>query len=174
MNRTTTFPRRFYTGLHPFLADVAWLFRHRAQLRLAHTLLSPAFRERLMLAVTAVNRCRYCSFAHTRMALAAGVSNAEIARILNQTLDDCPPDEVLALAYAHHWAETDAAPEPAARERLICEYGILRAGAIEAVLRMIRVGNLMGNTFDYLLFRISGGRLGATADDRHERNNPDH
>jgi hypothetical protein len=65
-------------------------------------------------------------------------------------------------------------PEATARERLICEYGVLRAGAIEAVLRMIRVGNLMGNTFDYLLFRISGGRLGATADDRHERNNPDH
>ena len=174
MNRTTTFPRHFYTGLHPFLADVAWLFRHRAQLRLARTLLSPTFRERLMLAVTAVNRCRYCSFAHTRMALAAGVSNAEIAQILNQTVYDCPPDEALALAYAYHWAETDAMPEVTARERLICEYGVLRAGAIEAVLRMIRVGNLVGNTFDYLLFRISRGRFGATADDRHERNNPDH
>ena len=102
MNRTTTFPRRFYTGLRPFLADVAWLVRHRAQLRLAHTLIAPAFRERLMLAVTAVNRCRYCSFAHTRMALAAGVSNAEIAQILNQTVYDCPPDEALALAYAYH------------------------------------------------------------------------
>ena len=172
MNRTTAFPRRFYTGLHPFLADVAWLVWHRAQLQLARTQLTPAFRERPMLAVTAVNRYRYCSFAHTRMALAAGVSNAEIARILNQTLDDCPPDEAPALTYAYHWAETDATPEAAARERLFCEYGVLRAGAIEAVLRMIRMGNLVSNTFDYPLFRISGGRFGATADD--ERHNPDH
>jgi AhpD family alkylhydroperoxidase len=80
MNRTTTFPRRFYTGLRPFLADVAWLFRHRAQLRLAHTLIAPAFRERLMLAVTAVNCCRYCSFVHTRMALAAGMEIENLFR----------------------------------------------------------------------------------------------
>lgn len=82
MSRVSVFPRRYYAGLRQFLADAAWLFRHRAQLRQARVMLSPAFRERLMLAVTAVNRCRYCSFAHTRMALAAGVSNAEIAQIL--------------------------------------------------------------------------------------------
>lgn len=166
MNRVSVFPRRYYASMRQFLADVAWLFRHRAQLRQARVMLSPAFRERLMLAVTAVNRCRYCSFAHTRMALAAGVSNAEIAQILDQTFSGCPPDEAPALAYAQHWAETDAAPDPAARERLLCEYGVIRAEAIEAVLRMIRVGNLLGNTFDYLLFRLSGGRFGLTNDDR--------
>lgn len=85
MNRTVAFPRRCSTGLHSFLADVAWLFRHRAQLRLARTILAPAFRERLMLAVAAVNRCRCCSFVHTRRARAAGVSNVEIARIPHQT-----------------------------------------------------------------------------------------
>lgn len=166
MSRVSVFPRRYYASLRQFLADAAWLFRHRAQLRQARVMLSPAFRERLMLAVTAVNRCRYCSFAHTRMALAAGVSNAEIAQILDLAFSDCPPDEAPALAYAQHWAETDAAPDPAARERLLCEYGVIRAEAIEAVLRMIRVGNLLGNTFDYLLFRLSGGRFGLTDDDR--------
>ncbi|GIW00126.1 carboxymuconolactone decarboxylase family protein [Roseiflexus sp.] len=166
MRRTSPFPRRYYASLSQFLADAAWLFRHRTRLRQASTMLSSAFRERLMLAVTAVNRCRYCSFAHTRIALAVGVTNAEIARILDQTFSDCPPDEAPALAYAQHWAETDAAPDPTARERLSCEYGVLRADAIEAVLRMIRVGNLLGNTFDYILFRLSGGRLGLTDDDQ--------
>lgn len=166
MSRAPVFPRRSYASPRQFLADVVWLFRHRARLRQAYTTLSPAFRERLMLAVTAVNRCRYCSFAHTRMALAAGVTNAEIVQILDQTFRDCPPDEAPALAYVQHWAETGAAPGPAMRERLSCEYGTLRAGAIEAVLRMIRAGNLLGNTFDYLLFRVSGGRLELTDDDR--------
>ncbi len=166
MSSVPVFPRRYYASPRQFLADVAWMFRHRAQLRQARVTLSPAFRERLMLVVTAVNRCRYCSFAHTRMALAAGVTNAEIVQILDQTFSDCPPDEAPALAYAQHWAETGAAPDPAARERLSCEYGALRAEAIEAVLRMIRAGNLLGNTFDYLLFRLSGGRLGLTDDDR--------
>lgn len=166
MSSTFVFPRRYYNGMRPLLADIAWLLRSRARLQQAHTTLSPAFRERLMLAVTAVNRCRYCSFAHTRMALAVGVSDAEIRQILNRSFADYPPDEALALAYAQHWAETNAAPEPAARERLYCTYGVLRAGAIEAVLRMIRTGNLLGNTFDYLLFRLSGGRFGLTDDDK--------
>ncbi len=166
MSRAPVFHRRSYASPRQFLADVVWLFRHRARLRQAYTTLSPAFRERLMLAVTAVNRCRYCSFAHTRMALAASVTNAEIVQILDQTFSDCPPDEAPALTYAQHWAETDATPDPAARERLACEYGALRADAIEAILRMIRVGNLLGNTFDEMLFWLSGGRFGLTGDDR--------
>ena len=34
------------------------------------------------------------------------------------------------------------------------------AAGIELLLRAIQTGNLLGNTGDYLLFRISGGRLG--------------
>jgi hypothetical protein len=32
---------------------------------------------------------------------------------------------------------------------------------IDLALRMIRVGNLLGNTFDYVLHRASFGRWGA-------------
>jgi hypothetical protein len=39
-------------------------------------------------------------------------------------------------------------------------YGEETLKAIEIVLRMIRMGNLMGNTFDYVLFKVSFGRLG--------------
>jgi hypothetical protein len=31
---------------------------------------------------------------------------------------------------------------------------------IEVVLRVIRIGNLMGNTIDYVLYRVSFGRWG--------------
>jgi hypothetical protein len=37
------------------------------------------------------------------------------------------------------------------------------AAGIELVLRAIRIGNLLGNTGDYLLFRLSHGRLGRHA-----------
>jgi predicted chitinase len=40
-------------------------------------------------------------------------------------------------------------------------YGAERAEAIETVLRMIRMGNLLGNSGDYWLYRLSGGVLGA-------------
>ena len=39
-------------------------------------------------------------------------------------------------------------------------YGDDAVRAIEYVLHMIRVSNLSGNTFDYILYRLSFGRLG--------------
>jgi len=160
-----TFSRQHYATLQQLWADVAWLARHRHQLRQARRTLSPAFRERLMLAVTAVNRCRYCSFAHTYAALAAGVPKHEITQLLGGTPGAGPVNEAVALAYAQHWAETSGRPEPAARARLQETYGSAAADAVDVVLHMIRVGNLLGNTADYLLYRISGGRLGLTTDD---------
>ena len=39
-------------------------------------------------------------------------------------------------------------------------YGEEKAAAIHIVLRMIRMGNLMGNTADYILYRLTFGRAG--------------
>ena len=65
------------------------------------------FQERIMLAVTSVNRCRYCTFVHTRAALAAGISPEDAAALLEGSVDAAPEDEATALLYAQHWAETD-------------------------------------------------------------------
>ncbi|MEA2086399.1 MAG: carboxymuconolactone decarboxylase family protein, partial [Chloroflexota bacterium] len=70
----------------------------------------------------------------------------------------CPGEEGLALIYAQHWAESNAHPDPEAVRKLEETYGIEKAGAIYLVLRMIRLGNLSGNSLDYLLYRISFGR----------------
>jgi AhpD family alkylhydroperoxidase len=40
-----------------------------------------------MLAVTAVNQCRYCSYAHARMALLAGLSTEEIQALNDGVLE---------------------------------------------------------------------------------------
>ena len=123
-------------------------------------LVSARFRERLMLAVTAVNQCRYCAYFHAQESLRAGLSAEEIRRLQAGSFDDAPAEELPALLYAQHWAETNGRPDPGARQHILATYGAERTAAIETVLRLIRTGNLLGNTGDWLLFRLSFGRLG--------------
>ncbi len=155
------FKRRIYHGLGEVLADFRAILSQRALLR--STMrggLDAAFRERLMLVVTGVNGCRYCSYAHARQALAEGIAAEEIEMLGETAFHGSPSEEVPALLYAQHWAEADGEPDPAVRDSVVDRYGEEMVERIEIVLRMIRVGNLMGNTFDYLLHRLSFGRLG--------------
>lgn len=111
-----------------------------------------------MLAVTAVNGCRYCSYFHTKQALKSGIPPPEISRLLSGDIDACPEEEAIAVMYAQHWADSDSHPSPDLVRKLQQTYGVEKAEAIHLMLRMIRIGNLMGNTLDYLLYRISFGR----------------
>ncbi|MGD0727730.1 MAG: carboxymuconolactone decarboxylase family protein [Spirochaetia bacterium] len=129
--------------------------------------ISPGFRERLMMVVTEVNGCRYCSYYHSAQSIKAGLSNDELRILLSgQIPQDSPAEEMTALVYAQHWAETNAKPDFEALHRLVETYLDEKASMIHAILRMIRAGNLMGNTWDYFLNRISFGRFGLTAKDR--------
>jgi len=114
-----------------------------------------------MLAVTAVNGCRYCSYFHTKQALKSGITSEEISNLLSGDVANCPQDEAVAVVYAQHWAESDAHPDPEAVKRLHQTYGPEKTEAIHSMLRMIRMGNLLGNSWDYLIYRISFGRRGA-------------
>ena len=113
-----------------------------------------------MLAVTAVNGCRYCSYFHAKQALKSGITAKEISQLLSGDVTDCPEDEAVAVIYAQHWAESDAHPDPGAVQRLQQVYGFEKTEAIHLMLRMIRMGNLLGNSWDYLMYRISFGRIG--------------
>ncbi len=73
-------------------------------------LLSPAFRERLMLVVTEVNGCRYCRAFHASEALKVGITDSELAQLLaGQIPTDAPDDEIPAMIYARYWAESGCA-----------------------------------------------------------------
>jgi hypothetical protein len=113
-----------------------------------------------MLVVTGVNGCRYCSHVHAREALAEGISQDEVRLLGKRMFEGSPPEEVPALLYAQHWAEMDGRPDLAIRDRIRQRYGSDVLERIEAVLRVIRMGNLMGNTVDYVLYRVSFGRWG--------------
>jgi len=154
------FNKRTYKNLKELFSDLWFPIRNRKRLKavMNRGSISPAFRERLMLAVTAVDGCRYCSYFHARQALKSGVTQEEISRLLSGDVDDYPEEEAVAVIYAQHWAESDAHPDPEAVRRLQQTYGVEKTEAIHLMLRMIRLGNLLGNSWDYLLYRISFGK----------------
>jgi len=156
------FRRRIYHNLGEILTDFRAIWSQRDILREAmrENGLDPAFRERLMLVVTGVNGCRYCSYAHAREALSEGIDQKEIDALGEGMFEGSPSEEVPALLYAQHWAEMDGDPEPGVREQIRQRYGKRTLEQMEIALRMIRMGNLLGNTFDYILYRVSFGHWG--------------
>jgi AhpD family alkylhydroperoxidase len=162
-----TFSRRLYKNGSEFLDDIRFITGNRRQVRSAlRELVQPDFRERLMLVVTDVNGCRYCSYGHGLAALKAGVPQEQIDELSAGLIPSgAPREEIPALLYAQHWAERNAHPEPQATARLVEIYGADKAEAIQILLRMIRVGNMLGNQGDYILFKLSFGRIGLRKDE---------
>ena len=163
------FPRRLYANIPEFWADFRYILGNRSTLKAAMRgdLISLQFRERLMLTVTEVNGCRYCSYYHAREALKTGISEGELASLLEGGLPaQTPHDEIPALLFAQHWAESGTHPEPEIQQKFEQTYGPEKSAAILIILRMIRVGNLSGNLWDCLLYRISFGHWGLLEGER--------
>jgi AhpD family alkylhydroperoxidase len=156
------FKKRTYRSLREFMQDLGCIFKNRKRLRVisAGESLSPAFRERMMLAVTQVNDCRFCARFHTKAALEEGISREEIDDILKGAFEDCPADQLVGVLYAEHCAETMGGPDAEVRDKLVAAYGQDMANDIDIVLRVIKTGNLTGNTVDYFLYRLSFGQWG--------------
>ena len=118
------------------------------------------FIERIMMAVTQVNGCRYCSYFHTKVALKAGMEQKEIDKALLGDFDDAPEEELAALFFAQHYAEKAGEPDEEALNCLINEYGQRKSNAILAYIRAIMIGNAWGNMFDSIGHRITGKPCG--------------
>jgi AhpD family alkylhydroperoxidase len=152
------FRKRIYSGPDALLRDAFFLFRNARNIPGCR--MPRAFRERLILTVSAVNSCRYCSFFHSRAALLSGISTEEIASLSDRAFDSTPPEEIPALLYAQHWAESDGNPEKQAMEKFANHYDKKKSECIEYILRSARMANLLGNSFDYVLYKLSLGRIG--------------
>ncbi|MHA1647963.1 MAG: carboxymuconolactone decarboxylase family protein [Promethearchaeota archaeon] len=118
--------------------------------------ISHEFSERIMLAVTTVNGCRYCEWGHTKMAIESGCTDKEIKNILNLDFQGLKKDEIIALAFAQHFAESKENSSKKALNKLVNEYGIQKAEDIINYCIMITVGNLLGNTVDAFDSRMNG------------------
>jgi AhpD family alkylhydroperoxidase len=113
-----------------------------------------ALREKMMLAVTAVNDCRHCARIHTSLADRAGVDDATIDRILASEIDGVvADDERPALLFARAYADADGEPAQEEVAALREAYGPAMAGDVRAYVRAIHRANMAGNTLDAWLDR---------------------
>jgi AhpD family alkylhydroperoxidase len=109
--------------------------------------ISSQFREKLMVAVSGVNKCAYCSYLHTRMALEQGISREEINDILKNDIKDFSGDELPGILFAQHFAETKGKVSEDTVKKLIQTYGDDKTRQIQAFLQSVLFGNLCCNTY---------------------------
>lgn len=126
-------------------------------------LLHEHFIERIMIAVTEVNGCPFCSYAHTKMALEAGMSNEEIQNMLAGVSDDVPKEEMSAVVFSQHYAEMRGKPSKKSWERVVEIYGLKKAKGILAAIRIMMFGNAAGIAWGSFVNRF---KKGEKADER--------
>ena len=151
------FKKRSYTFrnfLRDFIRMTSKSFKIRDAMKSER--ITPQFRERIMLAVTAVNECKYCEWGHTKTALKYGCTEEEINEIMVQDFGSCNSEELIALAFAQHYAETGGLPSDESKEKLLDFYGKEKSQDILLFIQMITMGNLLGNTFDAFESRLKG------------------
>jgi AhpD family alkylhydroperoxidase len=109
-----------------------------------------------MLAVTEVNGCEICSYAHTRRALGAGVSDAEVRALPVGVTDGVPDRQLAGIAFAQHYADTRGHPDPSAWTDLVDRYGTAQALCVLRSTRLIMWGNALGIPLSSLRSRVRG------------------
>lgn len=114
------------------------------------------FVERLQLAVTEVNECVACSYAHTAIALKQGMSNEEIYCFLSGDDKFIKPEEARAILFAQHFADTRGYPDRAAFDLVVKEYGEKNASIILAAIQLMMVGNIYGIPYSAFHSRLKG------------------
>ena len=112
----------FYRALVAVVRSLQYLKLNRPA-----KLVSPLFQERIMLAVTEVNGCEACSFAHTRVALEEGMTAEEINALLSGDTGNIPEAEIIGVMFAQHYADQKGKFSEEAWQRLVDEYGVDKA-----------------------------------------------
>ncbi len=146
MDSRDPFPRRTATpvSLAPWLLEIGLRLPGLLSSYSRPNVLDARTRERVILAVTEVNGCRYCAWIHGNWAdfLGDGVSRLDA--------------EEAVLAYARACADAGKPLEPAP----LLERGLPAASvqAVRATVAQIEVANLVGNTVDGLLARATRRR----------------
>ncbi len=139
----------FYSYLRDLIGNISAVKTSKSRL-------DEQFQNKILLAVTQVNGCRYCSYLHTKHALESGMSEEEITSLLAGEVGDINDEESVALIFAQHYAETQANPDPESVERLFNTYGEDKSDDIIATIQAIMAGNIHGIFIDLLQSRLRG------------------
>lgn len=122
-------------------------------------LVHPDFIERLQLAITEVNGCAACSYAHTKMALKQGMSSEEISSFLSGNDSYITPEEAKSIIFAQHFADQKGHPKEYAYTAIVEEYGEERAKIIMAASQVMIAGNMYGIPLSAFLSRLKGKKF---------------
>ena len=117
----------------------------------------PGFREELMLAVSRLNGCRFCSWGHHEWAQISGVPDEELARL--EQLDPSGFDrrKWIAISYVRALVKEDfKRVQPELRRAMQHKYSPEEIRQIELIAKVMDVGNRGSNTFDAMLSRLKG------------------
>ncbi len=121
-------------------------------------IISEEFVERLMLAVTEVNGCSVCSYAHTKMALESGFSEEEIESFLTGSETYVQPEEAKAILFAQSYADAHGILSEDSYASLVETYGEKKSKVILAAIRVMMVGNILGLPMSAFYSRVKGKR----------------
>ena len=154
---TKFFKKRSY-NFRSFIQDVTNMLRNGSKMKETAKAerISKQFAENIMLACTTVNECIYCEWAHSKVALEVGSTVQEIEQVLALQFDNLPEDQIIALTFAQHYAESEGKPSKKALQKLGAYYGSQKSQDIVNYLNMIKMGNLLGNTIDAFESRLRG------------------
>ena len=164
--RTLT-PDNFFKTVANLVRSIPVLFRAAVRPRV-----SSALREKIFLAVTSVNDCRYCRWGHSHWAMAHGVPMEEVNRILRhqaESLEAGNPAEAVAILFAQYYAEQLDQCDPESIENLRRYYRDAEVAEILAYVRLITLMNLTGNTVDAFLTGTHGKGNGICTDGKEGR-----
>lgn len=155
------FRKRIF-NLKIFLQQSYFLFINFGQLKDAFKSkqINSSFRERIMLSVTQVNKCVFCSYGHTKAALAAGIPDTEINQILGANFTSVPQNQKIAICFAQYYAQNNKVGFSYTKT-LINYYGKNDARHIVTFSRFMVFCNLCGNTIEafflwFTMQKISG------------------
>lgn len=139
---------RRFSGVSEYFQIFFKVFRAMSSIgkTAAEDRISPELSEKIMLAVTGVNKCANCSYLHTRTALEKGVSMNEIRQLLSGEYKGGVQEELPAVLFAQHFAETKGNISPEAEARVVETYGAGKVATMSAYLLSVLFGNLCSNT----------------------------
>ncbi len=152
--------RKRTQSVGPWLRGWLWLLAHLHHiLAIAFRRLDPALRESIMIAVSEVNACRWCSYAHQTWGREVGLDESDVAMLADGQVALPNARRAAAVAYARERAEAGFGPLPEPlRARLRSVFDARDADRVEVVARLMHQANMSGNGLDALLARWQGQR----------------
>jgi len=119
--------------------------------------IDPGFREELMLAVSRLNDCRYCSWGHQEWAHISGVSDAELAQVEQLDPTGFNRRKWVAISYVRALVTANFGRlQPQLRRAMQHKYSPREIRDIEVIARIMDIANRGSNTWDAMLSRLRG------------------